>query len=911
MAEKRSKLQLVLKDSRRARAHSAHSEFEEVRAPAPEPKASAAAEETSRSLVITNITELSAGEGTRVERIVHETAPGATIQGVIRTERAWDLRPLIKEGALTSLIRLFGPEVTLSLEETSRATNLLQKLSQLEDSGTTILALGSLDGQIYYRRPLYLSSLSERLESAERFSFRWALGVALEVVRILRFWHRHGLVHGHLSSGNICFSGRGEIALTDAGIRACQMRAAREIGINRPESLGDERFFAPEVLSRGEFSPESDIYALGFVFQDLFRKVRRTPQSEAGVGSPGPDLDLNWMNQADRDAIRELTSGMCEERREGRAPLEYVERVLESRSIREAEPAAPPSRALIQSSIVQPVQKVVAVVPALAHDLAPQPPAPLIEIQPEQQEAYFLPSGADALLPVEPIFTDTEQAGYEWTGEREASQPGESDDRSYPEQNALQDPVDQRSANFFRYAVIVLSILCAFLFYRAFFNGPSNDFEEMNDSDISSAWDSSVPSEMSLVAAASIGEPAPQQKHAERIILRSAFSGDKVSDLVNYPLIRLAFDVRWEKSLSPMDRRVALTIALGRLLGEKYLPKEKVDLAKLHPGVLFAVLSTLGNVPGVGEIPASKLTSLPPPFNFAFQELVTANPKITCGDPAIWGLARFWSKASLSVDDVLPYLQGDTEPKLRALGILSAANPVRARQLLELLLNHPNLRLDHEIIRWGIKVKLTSWADMQPADQLFVLVGIPPTTQLSSIQYVELLAHPSPRMRQIAINGVINQIPLAHPAAVPVLNALKEKPEQLNGRQTIELTQFLEKPSSATREAVQSWCSSAPNTFIMAELLASTADQPQSTPFDANLSLCLQHADWTPSVDQLRKLSHHPDSLTRVFVYMKLVELGAKDPNTALEIFTGALKREPREDLRRQIELNINSLKLG
>jgi hypothetical protein len=191
-------------------------------------------------------------------------------------------------------------------------------------------------------------------------------------------------------------------------------------------------------------------------------------------------------------------------------------------------------------------------------------------------------------------------------------------------------------------------------------------------------------------------------------------------------------------------------------------------------------------------------------------------------------------------------------------------------------------------------------------------VGIPPVNRnLKSVYYVELLAHPLPIIRKLAIEGVIDQIPLAHPAAVPVLRALKERPELLNGLQTIELTQFLEKPSSATRENVQAWCDTNPSPFLMAELLASTADQPTSTSFDANLSLCLQHTDWTPSVDQLRKLVHHPDSLTRVFVYAKLGELGQKDPNTALEIFTGALRREPREDLKRQIELNISSLKLG
>jgi len=427
-------------------------------------------------------------------------------------------------------------------------------------------------------------------------------------------------------------------------------------------------------------------------------------------------------------------------------------------------------------------------------------------------------------------------------------------------------------------------------------------------------WESGIPSEMSLVADAAVQNPltgnAEQQKQAERIILKSAMSGDRASDSVNYPLIRLAFNEKWERKLSSSDRRVAMTVALKRLIDEQYLPKEKIDFASIHPGVILSILSIEGNVPGMNLIPASRLTTLPPPINLAFQELVNAYPDVKCSDPAPLGLARFYSK-ELSVEEVISYLKEDTESRLRALAILLYAERIKSKQLIEMLLNHPNLRLDHELIRWGIKVNLTSWNEIDSSGQLFILAGLPATGQLSAAEYVQLLAHPIPRTRQIAIEKIVNLIPLAHPGAVPFLGRLKEHPELLTGKQTLELAQFLEKPSLATKEAVQTWCETSPNASVMAELLASTARQAQSTSFDSNLSLCLQHSNWKPSTDILRRLSSHPDSLTRIFVYTKLAELGKQEPNTAMSIFAEALTTEKREDLKRQIQLNISSLKLN
>jgi len=874
-------------------------------------------------------------ERARADKLVRRVFPQGTLKGIVRGEKAWDLRVIVDSAEDTSIIRLFGPEVTLSLAETERGQQFLTTLCSLPYSGAEILDHGLIDGQLYYRRPFFPSTLHERLQSQERFSYRSALGISLEVIRILRLWHENGVLHGHLTPSNICFSSLGEIAVVDSCVRLGQLRAAKEIGIREDEDKITEKYFAPETQADGDFSAASDIFALGHLIQDLFRKVKRRPRNAETL-----DPELEWMNTDDLEALRELSTSMCDERVEARPPLEYVERLLESRSMRERVEQGESIKAEPPKSGTPRIE-----VPQAEPDIIQQnTPAVPPEIRPEEALTFFkerialsedsLRSDIEKTFAREPqIPIVSEPQSRELISKLEVPPLEDSAVESFPvltsqpteESNGLpkeviKDVVENEELkvpnNSLKYAVVALSLLCAFLAYRLLFaaDGYNGEFSELSDSELNAAWESSVPSEMSLVAAAAVQSPdsgnAAQQKTAERIILKSAFAEGRFSDLVNYPLIRQAFDPRWEKKLNQDDRRVTFTIALGKLLGEKHLPKERIELGSINPGVLLSILSSLGNVPGVSQIPATRLTLLPPPLNFAFQQLVEGNPSMLCGDPAILGLARLQGRELITVDDTLSYLKEDTERRLRALAILLAESRVKAQQLVELLLNHPNLRLDHELIRWGIKVKLNTWTDHPATDQLFILSGLKPPSPLGRLEYVQLLAHPAPKMRQIAIEGVINQIPLAHPGAVPILNKLKENPELLSGSQTLELAQFLEKPEKATRESVQHWCETRPTSSVMADLLSSTADQAASTTLDSNLSLCLQSADWKPTIDQLRRLSHHPDSLTRVFIYTKLLDLGNRDPGLALEIYTDALAREKREDLRKQLELNISSLRL-
>jgi len=918
LSRKRSKLQLVKTREPAAAALSLRdggASRSSVPAPRPQYASRRHSEErkTSSVLSIINLAELSEGEQLRVRELGAAVIPGAQLQGIVRGPRSWDLRPLLKQGDSLSLLRLYGPEVMLSAAQSEGSLHQLEKLASFDDSGCGLLEFGTIDSQLFVLRPLFGNTLQERLLAGERFTFLQSLGISLELIRILKRWHEEGIVHGHICPSNICFSPQGEIFLVDPGILISQHRAGRELG-STAEIL-DEKYSAPELLQDDLLEQAADIYCLGIVFSELFRKVKRARDDRES------DPQLERMKSEDIEAISELTAGMMDANPLSRAPLDFVERVLDSR-VRRIEVETPVANA--ESSSVAPVsdlengefsswkEPLSLVDPEpkwiLEGELGQNTPFQSLpaaeiskpDISEENQHSWRINPYEES--PLEPRPIETVEAEHRF---KEDIETIEREEKASGSSNMSGQTVSRL------FVLGMLSILLS-LGYKFFFRDSVPDFAGLTPIELQDAWESGIPSEMALVAGAALqsesdGEPE-QQKFAERLIIKTALAGDKVSESINFPLIRLAFNEKWERKLTPADRRVVLTLALHKLVDEDLLPKDTVELGELHPGVLFAILSIQGNAPGVNQIPVSKLTALPPPFKMAFQEFINANPEAKCTDPGPLALARFWSR-ELAVEDVLSYLRDDTETRLRALAIMFSSERIKSRQLITMLLDHPNLRLDHELIRWGIMVKLTSWSELDSTGQLFILAGIPMRSKLSPAENVQLLAHPLPVIRKSAIDEIVNTIPLAHPGAMPFLRKLKERPEMLSGKQTIEIAQFLEKPSSATKEGVQAWCDTKPNPELLADLLSSTSNQQQSTPFDANLSLCLQRSEWQPNLDVLRGLVTHPDSLTRVWVYTKLSDEGLKNPSAVIDILSSALQTEARADLRQQIESIIGLIK--
>jgi len=412
------------------------------------------------SLTILNLYQLTEGEQFRVNELAKGVIPEGIIKGVIRGARSWDLRPLIGEGKSTLVLRLYGPEVMLSASHSARTLEQLQLIASLPESNSGLIEFGTLDSQIFTLRPLYLNSLAERLNSGERFSFRSALGIALEIVRILKSWQNLKIVHGHLSPSNICFSSEGEILLVDPGVLIAQYLAGREL--NSEIKIADDKYVSPELVKLGLIDVRADNYSLGTVLMELFRKVRRARDEQ------GYDPELERMNLADVEAITELTSGLCDLNIDARAPLEFVERLLDSR-----------------------IQRVQPVVP-LALPLA-VPPAPVEPERPSQLPEWemTIPESFEAedLLP-SPVLVEKAFEGGDFesaispedaNGWQLGNESTELKQQLMIEKEVREEMLGQTNliSKIIKGALVALTLVCLFLAYRTFFGASELEFANL------------------------------------------------------------------------------------------------------------------------------------------------------------------------------------------------------------------------------------------------------------------------------------------------------------------------------------------------------------------------------------------------------------------------------------------------
>ena len=126
--------------------------------------------------------------------------------------------------------------------------------------------IGEIDGQPYLSMEYIdgedLSSLLRRIgrlpgDKAAEFARKMCAGLAAA--------HAQGVLHRDIKPGNIMIDGRGEPRITDFGL------AAVAAGIEGSEIRnGTPAYMAPEQLEGREVSVQSDIYALGLVFHEMF-----------------------------------------------------------------------------------------------------------------------------------------------------------------------------------------------------------------------------------------------------------------------------------------------------------------------------------------------------------------------------------------------------------------------------------------------------------------------------------------------------------------------------------------------------------------------------------------------------------------------------------------------------------------
>lgn len=847
-----------------------------------------ASEGASNAFELVALGELSVAEQKRIERTVAQICPGAPIIGVQVTPRAWDVRPVVmvaREG-VPSLIRFLGPEVTLSSSIATRVQETFERIAAFDNLARASLVQdwGLFDGQLWYRRPVVETTLAQTLEHSQLTNLAEALSLARNLIQGIEEFHARGVVHGHLQPSNIFISSYGEVSLLDPGIGIAVAQASLALGLETFPRGYSRRSFAPEVLENESVLFSSDVFGLGQILRHIFSSFAEGA-SRTAQNRPRNSLTI----------LLESFDSMCEANPVKRPPLPMIKELLGEKGALESAPRAEPARAPSQGRIVK-VRR-----PSQTMRVQGEP---VVAPPPVQQTSFSQTSALGEPQPAQPAMTATPVSPV--TGaERVKAQPPEPQAQVVaPPAAETESGEPKRLSNRALFGAVLLAVLFVGGLYYSRTGGPAHQFSR---EELEVAWTSKRPSMMSTVAQAAIDAEYPD-KFAEMLIVGSAMRGEQIGSGVDTSLIRIAFDERWERDLSVEDRRLALALALSGLLREK-TPRDLPALDTAHAGVILGITASAGENVGaiLDKIPVSLLAELPPPIGPAFLELSRHNPDLTCGDEATRLLSRIATRGVEDSDQIVQFVERDTTVRLRALALLYASEPVSARRVLDILLNHPNVEIQHEHIQWAKSWNLLKWTEIENSDQLSLVAGIPPVADVSVQNLGKLFSHPQPSIRGLAIRKAIDQIKFEHPGAYNTLRSLSEHPELLTPAQTVQLAQLLEAFERAPATAIRAWLETQPPQELVAALLVSTSAEAQGTTMDFEFSRYLQGAGWAPNTRELERLAGHPDNLTRFFAYTKIFALD--DKAVALQMLTDAAANEKHPEFKRRLELMLASLR--
>lgn len=457
------------------------------------------------------------------------------------------------------------------------------------------------------------------------------------------------------------------------------------------------------------------------------------------------------------------------------------------------------------------------------------------------------------------------------------------------------------SGSAFWASLLTLIVLCCGVYYKQ-----SQAETGFSNEELELAWFSKRPSLMIPVAQLALSAQQPDA-FAEMLVVSSIMKGETSSAGVNAELLKVAFDSRWEQSLTPEDRRVALALALTGLLRDK-TPTDLQPIESTHPGVVLAIASTGGSRVSnfLSRVPADILTKLPRPLGQAFAVVINGRDNINCGDEAIRSLAHFMSRGWSSSEEIFNFLEPNPTLRLRSLAELLRGDSEKSSELLAVLLEHPNKTIQNESVAWGRNWKLNRWSELSDYSKLQLISGEVPQEPVRAENVAKLFAHPAAGVRGAAMRQAVDSIAFGHPAAADILSYLSKKPDLLNPKQTVVLAQLLESPDKVGAENVRLWLESKPPVDLVAFLLVGGAHAEHTSALDFEMARYMKDNNWQPDAGALKVLVRHPEKLVRMYAYIQTFNLS--DRAKATLILTDARRHENDPNFRQQIEAMIKDI---
>lgn len=373
------------------------------------------------------------------------------------------------------------------------------------------------------------------------------------------------------------------------------------------------------------------------------------------------------------------------------------------------------------------------------------------------------------------------------------------------------------------------------------------------------------------IAAAVEGDP-----DAQAAIIESVRSAAQQPADVNGSLIRMAFMPQWEDKLTPEDRKLALSVALIRLLPQDAIAIQTLDQA--NPAVILALAGNLPlteDLPEPRRIPLSKFAALGPPFSTAFGALKdeSGTPQTLSFRPARALCRMFLGDFSSSVVAALFSLARlDFVPpevsrgRLLALFLAVQLYPDSGEMAYESLERLPTSETFGT--QWFEQFPEAEWTRVPAGIRIGILAGVLSRELRNEKSLFDLVSYPDPKIRAAAATIVWTELAGEHERAA--VEYLASQNHAFTRAQNFLFLAALRLPPAKQSEFFAQWFRTDPDPKSVVGLLRVRIAQGPNDVWNILAARYLRRVDWPADLALLNELTEHPEPLVRALGYSRL-----------------------------------------
>lgn len=135
----------------------------------------------------------------------------------------------------------------------------------------TIFDLGDADGHLFIAMEFVEGiDLEKLMESGQLLSLQAKLDIMIDVLTGLSFAHKRGIIHRDIKPANIRVTGDGRAKIMDFGVAHLSSSSMTTTG----SLLGTPSYMAPEQITEGKTTEQTDIFAVGGVLYQLLTNMK-------------------------------------------------------------------------------------------------------------------------------------------------------------------------------------------------------------------------------------------------------------------------------------------------------------------------------------------------------------------------------------------------------------------------------------------------------------------------------------------------------------------------------------------------------------------------------------------------------------------------------------------------------------